>query len=51
MIWLIKFLLFGHIHKWECISVNRLTDDVGGIGMRAVTRCEKCGAYRKWDLI
>lgn len=60
MIRLIQWLFLGHIHKWEKVSESELniidpyavTENrrVVAKGKRFVTRCEKCGSYKKWDL-
>jgi hypothetical protein len=54
MIWLIKFLIFGHAHKWETIKTEKLSDIIvegapGHHGSRYICRCTKCGSIRKFD--
>lgn len=56
MIWLIKFVIFGHVHQWKEVErVTRRVDDLDTeeytTGQRVYTVCETCGAHRKWDLI
>ena len=57
MIKLIKWLIFGHVHKWKTIEMGSLDivdhDNGGRVtarGKRAITVCEHCGEYKKWDL-
>ena len=51
MINLLKFIIFGHIHKWETVGQSRWEHSASvSSGPRFVCRCEKCGAYRVFDL-
>lgn len=54
MLWLLKILAFGHVHKWKEVSRVDLhqTQHNGFVntGKRIYTVCEKCGAHKKWDL-
>lgn len=51
MLWLLRFLFFGHCHKWRTIKVNPLKTDIGDKGERYVLECERCGKVIKRDLI
>lgn len=56
MIWLLKWLFFGHVHKWKTLEnrVLNLTDKNGKIsvrGQRYVQQCEGCGIVVKRDLV
>lgn len=51
MIWLLKKLLFGHIHVWENQKAQSLENTSGSTGTRILCRCKTCGAWRKYDLI
>jgi hypothetical protein len=48
---LISFLWAGCWHRWEPVSVRRLTDPYGGIGTRYIARCAKCGTMKWWDVL
>ena len=48
---LIAFLFTGCWHKWEFLSLNRLSGDGGAVGQRVISKCSRCGKYRKQDLI
>lgn len=48
---LIHFAITGCWHKWEFIGVNRLKGDFDAVGQRVISKCTKCGTYRKQDLI
>lgn len=56
MLWLLKILFFGHVHKWvNTTGVSRWErhDAYGRVisnGPRYVCHCEKCGAYKAFDL-
>ena len=52
MLFLLEYLIYGHIHKWETIEVSTLTDaDSGSVGTRYNLRCIKCGNIKMVDLI
>lgn len=56
MVWLFKWIVFGHVHKWQDVrgvelEIRDRKDRPYKTGTRYVTRCEKCGSYRKWDCI
>jgi hypothetical protein len=55
MVWLMKWLVLGHIHKWKTIAVRpfRLTERgrVTDTGERHIQQCETCGLVVKRDLI
>ena len=55
MIRLLQFLIFGHVHKWETVGRSswKTVGEFGSeleSGPRFVCKCEKCGAYRTFDL-
>lgn len=50
MIRLLQFLFFGHIHKWVDVGSGRWQRGSDEAGPRYVCKCEKCGAYRAFDL-
>lgn len=46
MIYLIKFLIFGHVHKWNIVREIEIFEEFGDplpYKHRYVCRCEKCG--------
>lgn len=49
MIALIKFLIFGHLHKWEIIQTRRCDDDSGGAWTRHYCQCKECGKIKVFD--
>lgn len=55
MLWLLKFCVFGHVHKWETVREETLQmckgEKVVERGSRFTLRCEKCGDITKRDLI
>lgn len=51
MLWLLKLLVFGHVHAWETVKTVRLTNDGGEVGQRLSLRCLKCGHVKKVDFI
>jgi hypothetical protein len=55
VIWLFKWLFFGHVHTWETIGIRdfRTTDagKVVDIGERHIQQCKTCGIVIKRDLI
>lgn len=55
MVWLLKFLVFGHVHRWKILSETPLTCTHKGMvldrGTRFHLQCEKCGDVMKRDLI
>ena len=51
MIRLIEFLISGCWHKWETIDECGLTSVFGNTGTRIMLKCEKCGNWKKKDLI
>lgn len=50
MINLIKWLIFGHIHKWEIIEKYNLNYDNGTQGHRYHLQCMECGEVISKDL-
>lgn len=55
MLWLLKILAFGHVHKWKEVSrapleIHHEPSNFVSKGVRVITTCEKCGAWKKWDL-
>ena len=50
MINLIKWLIFGHIHKFEEVETCKLTSDGRGVGMIYVMRCDKCGEMKTFEV-
>ena len=52
MIYLLKLILFGHIHEWETVATCVLNTENSPIrGSRYTLRCKKCGHIKKVDLI
>lgn len=55
MIALIKWLIFGHVHKWETESTHSLERKHIGYGsekgLTYILRCKKCGKVKRVDLI
>lgn len=51
MIWLLKKLIFGHVHEWEDRHRSKLTDDSGSTGARIYCCCKTCGRWKKFDII
>lgn len=54
MLWLLKVLVLGHVHKWKEVSRGPLEEHSDGFvskGVRVFTVCETCGAQKKWDLV
>jgi hypothetical protein len=57
MIWLLKFLITGHVHKWVKydegkISVtDKFTDRKRVTGSAVFCSCEKCGEHRVFRLL
>ena len=56
MLWLIKMILFGHVHKWEILEHGRLYDngtteseskEMLPCGKWYVLRCEVCGTVKE----
>lgn len=43
MLWLIKFLIFGHIHKWRPTGQSKFSDEFGRSGNCVYAVCETCG--------
>lgn len=54
MLWLLKKLIFGHVHAWERISgpvlIYRRESDNIPAGHRYVCTCKSCGHIRKFDV-
>lgn len=52
MLWLIKKLLLGKWceHKWVEIGRGSMNSFGRRVGTYYETRCEKCGAYKVWNL-
>lgn len=50
MLWLLKFCVFGHVHRWKIINSIRLVDGGERIGTRYHLQCEKCGDVVKRQL-
>lgn len=58
MIWLIKFLFLGHVHKWKTLSRKEMTYRAKTVDgrtksedyVRVQCECEICGVPRHWDL-
>lgn len=51
MIYLLKLLIFGHIHQWEIHREVRLEDANGDRGSRYILRCKNCGEIKHKDCI
>lgn len=55
MLWLLKWLIIGHIHRWKTIEKCELRNTIKGViverGERYIQQCEKCGIVIKRDLI
>lgn len=56
MIWLLKMLIFGHVHKWKEVSrepIGRYSKDLSQsvhTHDRIEYLCEKCGKRKVEDL-
>lgn len=53
MLWLLKKLIFGHVHRWR--EVERANLKYQGPlserdGVTVFCECETCGAHRKFNL-
>lgn len=51
MLKLLEFLFTGCWHNYEFVAVNKLHGPGGAVGQRVISKCHKCGKYRKQDLI
>lgn len=54
MIYLLKLLIFGHVHQWVTVDTAEFAWEFGGkpkSGTRHTLRCSKCGDVKKVDLI
>ena len=50
MIALIKFLIYGHLHKWEILEKAHVENiSAGRSWTRHYCRCTKCGSIKKFD--
>jgi hypothetical protein len=51
MIWLLKFLWFGHAHQWEKVDEAKIKNiETGEVKHRRYyCRCVKCGAFRAFN--
>lgn len=48
---LIKWLIFGHIHKFEEVQVLELNEQERIIGKVYVMRCDKCGKMKTFEVL
>jgi hypothetical protein len=47
MINLLKFLIFGYIHKWKIYKETKIQDmNTGCKGIQYDLQCEKCGSIK-----
>lgn len=46
MLELLKYLIFGHVHKWETIGVGSVKHCSSTCGKWFHERCVKCGRNR-----
>ena len=51
MLWLLKILIFGHVHIWRTDREVGLDKSSGSTGTRVYQHCTLCGDVRKKDLI
>jgi len=51
MIKLIKWLIFGHVHKYEQVEVCELTTGDRVIGKIYIMRCSSCGEMKKFEVL
>ena len=50
MINLFKWLIYGHIHKYEQVDVANLTAEGRCIGKIYFMRCTKCGEMKSFEV-
>jgi hypothetical protein len=51
MLALLKLIIFGHLHKWIDVGHGRWSrPEDSSEGPRYVCKCERCGAYKAFDL-
>ena len=55
MLTILKFLIFGHVHKWETVETKVLEykKRKGHLdrGSRVILKCSICGDYKHKDII
>lgn len=57
MIYLLKLLFLGHVHRWKILKEGRLTivgsggKETGEHGSRYVMQCERCGWVKQIDIV
>jgi len=54
MIWLLKMIIFGHVHKWKSVKEERYKLHDGNVnhivahGTQYILQCEHCGSMKKF---
>jgi hypothetical protein len=51
MLWLLKVLVIGHVHRWKTDEWVVLQTTGGSRGRRYYQQCEKCGIAHKVDCV
>lgn len=49
MLYLLKFLIFGHVCKWTAVAEGKFSSSSGGTGSIVYCFCEKCGNRRYFE--
>lgn len=50
MIAVLKFLIFGHLHKWTTLREDKATWDNGATGRMYTCQCTTCGTIKAFSV-